>query len=141
MFDKLIVTEPAAANMGSRSRYFVVTSVVVGALFLAAVVVSIFAADYGLGTDSFEMAELIAPVVQVPQTEPEPPRPQAPTSPSRSDTQMPTRQVNMVNLNENPIVPTGISVTRNTRQARPDSSFEIGKYETDPSMGGSGRDT
>ena len=56
MFDKLIVTEPEAANMRNRGGYFFVTSVVVGVLFLVAVVISIFASDYGLGTNSFEMA-------------------------------------------------------------------------------------
>ena len=69
MFDKLIVSEPEGADLKSRRNYFLVSSLVVRALFLTAVVFSIFAADYNIGSDGFEMAELIAPVVAIPQTE------------------------------------------------------------------------
>ena len=78
MFDKLIVSEPEGADLKSRRNYFLVSSLVVGALFLTAVVFSIFAADYNIGSEGFEMSELIAPVVAIPQTEPEPPRQTAP---------------------------------------------------------------
>lgn len=140
MFDKLIVSEPEGADLKSRRNYFLVSSLVVGVLFLAAVVFSIFAADYSLGNDSFDMAELIAPVVAIPQAEPEPPRPTAPADPSNSS--RPTRQANIINMNENPIIPTGVSTVRNTQQSRPDGRFDLGKVDTNPGPAvGSGRDT
>jgi len=140
MFDKLIVSEPEGADLKSRRNYFLVSSLVVGALFLTAVVFSIFAADYNIGSEGFEMSELIAPVVAIPQTEPEPPRQTAPTDPTSSS--LPIRQVNMQNLNENPFVPKGVSAVPNTQQARPNTAFDIGPVNTNPGPAvGSGRDT
>jgi TonB family protein len=140
MFDKLIVSEPEGADLKSRRNYFLVSSLVVGLLFLTAVVFSIFAADYNIGSDGFEMAELIAPVVAIPQTEPEPPRQAAPANPSSST--LPTRQVNMPSLKENPIVPIGVSVVANNQQARPNGRFGIAPVDANPGPAvGSGRDT
>ena len=51
MFDKLIVSEPEGADFKNRRSYFMVSSIVVGALFLTAVVISIYSADIGLGND------------------------------------------------------------------------------------------
>ena len=48
--------------MKSRRSYFLVSSVVVGIISDHAVVISIFAEDFGLGSSTFEMSELLAPV-------------------------------------------------------------------------------
>ena len=61
MFDKLIASEPEGADFKNRRSYFMVSSLVVGVLFLTAVVISIFAADFGLGSSSFELTQMIAP--------------------------------------------------------------------------------
>jgi protein TonB len=96
-----------------------VSSVVVGLLFLAAVVASIYAGDIGLGQDEFEISTMLPPVK--PETEPEPPRPQAPTHEIQQTSNETTRQSNMVRTDEeSPIVPTGISTVKNTQLARPD---------------------
>jgi protein TonB len=140
MFDKLIVSEPEGADFKNRRSYFLVSSLVVGVLFLAAIVISIFAADYSLGNYSFDMAELIAPVVQIPQIQPEPPRQMAPATASKAN--LPIRQVNMPSLNESPIIPREVSVIPNTQISRPDTKFTIGKLNSDPVPGaGTGRDT
>lgn len=123
MFDKLIASEPESADFKNRSRYFVTSSVVVGVLFLAAVVVSIFAADYGLGNGSFELVEMISPP-ELTAVDPEEPQPRQPQPQSQSQSQLPTRTVNMPNLQENPVVPTGISVIPNKQMARP----EVGRF-------------
>jgi protein TonB len=131
MFDKLIVCEPEGADFKDRRNYFMVSSFVVGVLFLAAVVFSIYAADYGLGNENFEFSMLMASP-ETAATEPEPQR-QQPDSPSRS--QLPTRQVNMLNINETPKVPPAISVAPNTQQARPNlTRFEIGSTDTDSNI-------
>ena len=62
MFDKLIESEPAGADFKDRKSYFMVSSLVVGVLFLVAVVFSIYAADIGLGKSGLELSELLAPV-------------------------------------------------------------------------------
>lgn len=74
MFDKLIETEPEGANIHNRRSYFMVSSIVVGILFITAVVISIYASDYGLGSNSFELSTVVAPPDVAPP-EPLQPRP------------------------------------------------------------------
>ncbi len=146
MFDQLVESEPQGAEFKDRRRYFVVSSVVVGILFSTAVVISIFAADYGLGTGNFELVEMIAPDDMAPvDPEPPQPRPQVQNSaPSTSD--VPTRQVNMARVEESPTtVPDTVSTTQNSQMARPDTGrFRIGRIDTTPAGPGgneSGRNT
>lgn len=61
MFDRLIETEPEGANFRDGRGYFIVSSIVVGILFITAVVISIYASDYGLGNDAFELSMVVAP--------------------------------------------------------------------------------
>ena len=123
MFDKLIVSDEQGAEFKGRSRYFVVSTVVVGILFISAVVFSLYAADIGLGNDEFEMSMIIAPATP---DAPEPPKPlHERNQPQRSD--VPIRNDNMVRLDENPIVPIAVSVTQNTGKARPYGDFRVGQ--------------
>lgn len=133
MFDKLIVSEPEGADFRNRRSYFMVSSFVVGILFVTAVVISIYAADYGLGSRSFELSDLIAPN-DMAEVAPEPPKQQIRTTTQASSTsKLPTRQVNMQNLAETPIVPTTISTSQNLQKARPeDGRFIISNINTDP---------
>jgi protein TonB len=110
---------------------------VVGVFFVTAVVISIFASDYRLGTDSFELVEMIAPVEMTP-VEPEPPRiqPRTPSSaPATSANVLPTRRVSQANINETPKDMTSISVKPNSEVSRPPGLYEIGPKNTDPSVG------
>lgn len=118
MFDKLIESNSEAAEFKNRRNYFMVSSIVVGLLFLAAVVASIYASDIGLGHDEFEISTMLPPVR--PETEPEPPRPQPQTSENRQTSEVISRQTNMVRPDESPIMPTGISMVKNTQLSRPE---------------------
>lgn len=142
MFDRLIITEPEAANIKNRRGYFMVTSVVVGAVFLAAVVISIFAADFSLSNKGFEMVELIAPV-DFARPEPAPPRQQPqPQNSVPSPNKLPTRTDHVQDLMETPRQAPAISTSPSTVKARPlDSRYEIGPLNTDPVGGTTGRDT
>ncbi|MEQ1923417.1 MAG: energy transducer TonB [Pyrinomonadaceae bacterium] len=133
MFDKLIVSEPEGADFRNRRSYFMVSSFVVGILFVTAVVISIYAADYGLGSRSFELSDLIAPA-DMAAVAPEPPKQQIrTTTQSSSISKLPTRQVNMARVDEPTIVPTTISTAQNTQKARPeDGRFIISNINTDP---------
>ena len=143
MFDKLIVSEPEGADFKSRRSYFAVSSIVVGVLFTVAVVVSIFASDYRLGADSFELVEMLAPVEPV-RTEPEMPRIQPKTLPSDaspSTNALPTRKVSQADINESPHDMISISVTPNAEVSRPSSPYEISDHNSDPAITtGSGRE-
>ena len=137
MFDKLIVSEPEGADFKGRRNYFLVSSLVVGAVFLTAVVISIYSADIGLGTGEFELTEILPPVDRA-AIDPEPPKPQ-PAQPSRSTSPVPQRQVNMQNLIETPtIVPITTSVVPNTQMSRPAEPFQIGPADTTPAGNGQG---
>ncbi len=125
MFDKLVESDTAAADFKNRSRYFMVSSVVVGILFLTAVVYSLYAAEVGLGNGNFDIAELLPPVEM---TEPEPPKP-----PERSNSQqseqsaLPVRTDNIARIDEAQFVPDKPSVVPSNVPSRP-----VGRFIIDP---------
>jgi TonB family protein len=139
MFDKLVVSEPAGADFKNRRNYFVISSVVVGVLFATALVVSIYSADIGLGSENLDMAAMLAPV-----TEADAPRPQKPREPAANQSSpatMPSRQVNQATVDEPTIAPISVSTTRNIYQSRPNFDFHISDKlgDRDPTFTGSGR--
>ncbi|MFT3746068.1 MAG: TonB family protein [Pyrinomonadaceae bacterium] len=142
MFDQLVASEPQGADFKNRRRYFMVSSVVVGILFTTAVVVSIFAADFGLGNGNFELVEMIAPVApDAAEPEVRETRPQ-PTTASASQSQLPSRQVNMPRIDESPTaVPTTVSTTQNTTKTRPYTDFTLGVDRDPVGPVSSGRET
>ena len=142
MFDKLIESQAAGADFKNRRRYFMVSSVVVGILFTTAVVISIYAADIGLGSTSFELTEIMAPV-EMAAIEPETPQPRPPAATSQSQSQVAERRVNMASVNEPTIAPTTTSTAPNTEMSRPPiGNYIVGsKLDSNPGVpGGSGRD-
>lgn len=136
MFDKLIASEPAGAEFRKRTRYFAASSIVVGILFVTAVVVSIFAAEYGLGSETFEVVELEVPLdVAAQQADrPSPRRPE----PGGQTISAPNRP-SIANINETPLVPLGPSVIPNRERARSEGErFTPLNAGTGP-FGGTGR--
>ncbi len=132
MFDKLIVSEPEGADFRSRRSYFMVSSFAVGILFVTAVVISIYAADYGLGSRSFELSDLIAPA-DMAAVAPEPPKQQIrTTTQSRSDSPIPTRQVLMDRVDTSTKIPSEISTAKNTSLERPLGPVVLGPRDTTP---------
>lgn len=138
MFDKLIVSEPEGADFKSRRGYFMVSSVIVGILFTTAVVISIFAAEVGLGNNSLELVEMIAPpdMAVVP---PEAPQPRSLNTTSQSQSNTPTRQTNMSRVDEPTIVPTTTSVMPNNEAARPNRPYNLDAVNSDAGPGPIGR--
>ncbi|MFN0140457.1 MAG: energy transducer TonB [Pyrinomonadaceae bacterium] len=142
MFDKLVASEPEGADFKNRRRYFVTSSFIVGVLFLAAVVASIFAADFGLGSNSFELVEMLAPV-EMASVEPETPQPQRQNNQSQTTNDLPKRTSNIPRIEESPTaVPTTTSTTRNTEVTRPIGAFiQNARFNSDPVGGApSGRE-
>ncbi|MFM9905955.1 MAG: energy transducer TonB [Pyrinomonadaceae bacterium] len=142
MFDKLIESEPEGADFKNRSSYFMVSSLVVGILFVTAVVISIYAGDIGLGTQDFELTEMLAPV-DMAATAPERPK-QMPATQSQSTSPLPTRQVNMASVDEPTHVPQTTSTAVNTQMSRPDTGRFIygSKFDTNGGVTNiSGRDS
>jgi TonB family protein len=136
MFDKLIVSEPDRGEVTHRRNYFLVSTVVVGVLFVTGVVISIYASDFSLGANSFELTELIAPLEMAPA---EPERVRAPNAPSREQSELPTRTDNIQNLTESPKIPVSISTAPGTAVARPENSrFVISTRNSEAASAGTG---
>ncbi len=142
MFDRLVESEPAGADFKNRRKYFMVSSVVVGIVFAAAVVVSIFAADYGLGSSSFDLVEILAPHEAAPP-KPEDREQHPAAAHSSSESPVPTRQASIARLDQSTTAPDTISTTRNTQMEMPDTGrFRFDKYDSNSgTLGGSGRDS
>lgn len=136
MFDKLIESNSEQAEFKPRRKFFMVSSVVVGILFCTALVASLYSQTIDLGTDSFDIAELLAPVAtDVP--DPEPPREQPQRNNDLHETsELPNRSDLIAKIN--PLnVPTAISTTPNTKATIPDSG-RFTHFENLPDSNGTG---
>ncbi len=124
MFDKLIVSDEQGAEFRGRSRYFVVSTAVVGVLFVTALVFSLYAADIGLGNADFELSTMLAPVTP---SDPEPPREDP--LPKRRDepqTDLPIRNQNILRIDEPPMaIPDKVSVEPGQFRERPIGRFVV----------------
>lgn len=139
MFDKLIESEPAGADFKNRRGYFMASTIVVGILFLTAVVISIYAQDFALGSERFELEAMLAPV-EMAAVAPKPVRQRdLASTPSASRSDIPIRTENMSRTDEPTLIPKGLSVERNIAMARPRGDFHLGNENSNPS--GSGRDS
>jgi TonB family protein len=127
MFDKMIVSAANAVESRGRTRYFLVSSMIVGALFVSAVVISIYAVEIDLGTDEFELSMMLAPVDS---NEPEPFKSEQPKNqPAASNTSQPAiRNADIPRLDDTPTtIPDSISAEKPMSLARP-----YGNYKIDP---------
>src|ERR1043166_5702442 len=114
MFDKLIETEPEGANFRDRRAYFLMSSLIVGVLFGTAVVISIYAADYGLGNESLELSMIVAPPdVALPELKP--PQPHIAANPSQPQTSLPAKPMIVAPMDRTKIAlpPSSTSTTDN----------------------------
>jgi len=129
MFDRLI--ESDTSDFKPRRRYFIASSVVVGILFVSAVVISIYAAEIGLGSDSFEISAIVAPV-DPPATAPQPPKPQP--QQAQQQEQPIIRRENIQRVDEVPVDTPPVSTEPSNAVTRPNVPFVIGNENTGPSQ-------
>lgn len=125
MFDRLIESDTAGADRRNRSRYFLVSTVVVGVLFVTAVVYSLYAAEVALGSDSFDFAELTAP--PDPGNKPQTKQANEPQQTSTHKSQHLIRHQAVARTDEPTIVPTGVSSDRSGSLSRPDWPYEVNR--------------
>ena len=123
MFDKLIESNSAEAEFKPRRKFFMMSSIVVGIMFLSAVVFSLYAQDLDLGTDNFELAVLLAPVApDAPEPEP-PPSPVTPRTAEQQPNALPNRPVLIARIDQIPNTPPAISTTPNKYESIPLGRF------------------
>lgn len=129
MFDRLIESDTAGADFKSRSRYFLVSSLVVGLLFVSAVIFSIYAAEVGLGNEEFELSTVLAPN-EPPEIKPEPPRSERQTSASQETSQVPVRIIKQQSIDQPPTGTPPVSVSPNRYLSLPPGLYEIGDRDS-----------
>ncbi|MEO5858066.1 MAG: hypothetical protein ABIR33_03865 [Pyrinomonadaceae bacterium] len=130
MFDKLVESSSTGADLRPRRRIFAAALVLVSVFFSAAVVASIYAADFELGTSNFDIAELLTPVTEnQPPSEPEPQRPPARTNQQNTATET-TRQIVMASTSDPTRVPITTSTAVNPYLSMPEGKFKIGPRDT-----------
>lgn len=135
MFDKLIESNSAEAEFKPRRKFFMMSSIVVGIMFLSAVVFSLYAQDLDLGTDSFELAVLLAPVA-VDAPEPKPPTPLPRQNTEETPSELPNRPVLIAPIEQTPQTPPAISTTPNKYASIPEGAFT--NIPSAPESNGSG---
>lgn len=121
MFDRLVESDTAAAELQGRSRYFLLTATAIGGLFLSTLVLSLYAADIGLGTEQFDVSTMLAPVAAE-APEPPPPAEQQPQQTTNTST-LPNRTQLIARIAENTTIPDAISVIANRYKEIPTGRF------------------
>lgn len=132
MFDRLVESEASGADARPRRKIFAVSFIFVALLFSVAVVASIYAADFDLGNDNFDIAELLTPV---PATEPveEQPQPQRQQNAAPSSSDRLIRRVLMEDVSTNTLIPDKVSTDRNQLMSTARKDFDraqIGRFDS-----------
>lgn len=131
MFDQLTESNTNKNEAKGRRGYFVVTALLVGALFMTGVVWSLYGKDLVLGGGDLELSMLVAPV-ELPENAPKPPKPREPeperrataSTPSAGPPKPATRQANILRIEETPKTPAAISTAPSASKERT-SNFVI----------------
>jgi periplasmic protein TonB len=125
MLDNLIESKKNSAENRRLGRYLLTTFVLVFTLALSGVLWSLFAKDFGVGSEDLELSNLVTPIPIIEnKPEPEPLRRPENSQPNQTNNEI-SRQTNTQRIEETPLVPKDISVTPNTQLARPKGDFKI----------------
>lgn len=125
MLDNLIESNKNSAENKRLGRFLLTTFVLVFSLALSGVLWSLFAKDFGLSGEDFELSTVVQPIPVI-NNEPEPEPPQKNEKIQNANpAERTTRRDVILQMTENPLVPKEISVKPNTQLARPNSPFEI----------------
>ena len=132
MFDVLVETNGSRADARGRRKYFAISALLVGALFLSAVIVSIYAADFDIGGD-LDMTRMLVAQVEPPERVIEEPQPKQPAAASTSTTdQLPQRTESIARIDEQQDAPDSVSTVVNRIPPRPLGVYEISDRNFDP---------
>jgi protein TonB len=123
MLEQLVESKSNTRENKTRGGFLLTTFMLVAILCFSAVLWSLFAMNVGIGDGELEISSLIAPIT--PAQDAPPPEPiQKQENPSPKAASETTRLTNTLRLDENPIVPTEISVVPNTQKERPKGAFK-----------------
>lgn len=125
MLDHLVESKKNSAENKRLGKYLLTTFVLVFALALSGVLWSLFAKDFRMGGEDFELSTVVAPI-PVTKNEPEPEPARQPKQAQQTNVVSEnTRQTNTLRPEESPLVPDKISVMPNKYLSHPNAPFEI----------------
>lgn len=126
MLEQLVESKNNGKETVKRAKFLGTTFVLVMTFAFSGVLWSLFAKDIGINGEQIELSTLVSPV-PVPETKPQPPEPiqKQPKSAPQNQSQVASRQTNMLRLDESPKIPNEISTVQNTQKARPNGNFHL----------------
>jgi protein TonB len=132
MLEQLIESKGNAKENRTRGGFLLTTFLLVMSLCFSAVLSSLFAMNPGIGGEDLELSALVMPIAPV-DNKPEPVEPvRKQENQTPQDASKPTRQANILRLDENPsVVPNEISNTPLTQKARPITDFIFSKFDSE----------
>ncbi len=123
MLDNLIESRSNRKENKSRGGFLLATFVLVSGLLFSTVLGSLFAKDFGIGRERFELSAVIAPLPAA-ENAPEPLSKQPKRELSSQVKNEPAiRQTNMLRVEETQIAPVKVSISPNAQKSRPDGFF------------------
>ncbi len=135
MLNQLIESKTGAGNDKTRGGLMLTTFALVAAMSLSAVTYSLFAKDLRMGTQELSLSTLVAPIADSAPPAPAP-KTETPEPANNAKSALPTRQANILRIDESPIPPKDVSTVPNTQKARPNGNFLTSdKLETSGSSG------
>lgn len=132
MLEQLIESKSNVKENKTRGGFILTTFLLVMSLCFSAVLSSLFAMNPGIGGEDLELSALVMPIAPV-DNKPEPVEPmrKEENQTPKAATQ-PTRQENILRLDENPSkVPNEISTVQPAQKARPVTSFTLSNIDSE----------
>ena len=134
MLDNLIESRNHKKENKKFGGFMFSTAIVLVTILTVSLVFSLFNKNIALAADSLEISTLVAPVPF--EVKPEPviePKQQIENTVQNTQNKLPSRTHNVLRMDETPReIPNSVSVMPSNLKARPNSTFTIGKFNSDP---------
>ena len=138
MLDQLVESKNNSSGNRKLSGILLTTSLAVFSALTVALIFSLFSHSLAMGNENLDITALISPISPPDEAPPEPTK--QTQSAEKTISQLPSRQVDMLRIEESPkIIPKTVSVTPNQQKSRPAEKFKINGTDS-PAMS-SGDDT
>ncbi len=138
MLDQLVESKNNSKGNRKLSGILMATSMTVFSVLTFALIFSLFSHTLAMGSENLDITALVSPIVPLDEAPPEPKRQLQ--SAEKAVSQLPSRQVDMLRVEESPtIIPKSVSVTQNQQKARPNTGFKISSIESNGISSGDGR--
>lgn len=135
MLDKLVESKNNGRENKRLSGFLAMTFMTVAAVLSFGLIYSLFSQTLTIGSGDLDVSSLLAPVAIEEQIPPQPEQDNKPQPAEKVSDKLISRVVNMQRIEEVPKdSPDSVSVTQNKHQARPKSTFYLGKTDSNPTQ-------